>query len=399
MPRSRSRLYRRPESPFWWAVWTDHQKRVHRQSTGCRDHAAAAAWLAARELERSRADLGFAIARPTSLLQATAEYLTERRPLWSNGWYTAVEGFVANRVLPQFGEGRSVSSITRADVERFRAGEVGRPGRGGKPTSSATTNRLMAALAAFGEWCQVEGRAYHTANPWAGHEPLPEDQLPVPELEEEQIQRLLSALEQPEGPLPPHGRRRYRVPWRAVFEFARETGLRRGELGRLRREDIRGPVLYVVSTARRGRTKSGKMRPLPLSTRARAILDELPKRTDGLVFGPLPDPRRARATAGQGAGRERAWLHLARHLFASRLAERGAGRHELRDAGGWSSTRMVDRYTHARMERLAALVEGPPGHTGGTPGPDAKTGGPESPEPPADTADLVDPTRIELVTS
>jgi hypothetical protein len=36
----------------------------------------------------------------------------------------------------------------------------------------------------------------------------------------------------------------------------------------------------------------------------------------------------------------------------------GAGRHELRDAGGWSSGRMADRYTHARMERLRELIGG-----------------------------------------
>lgn len=379
MPRARSRIFRRPRSPFWQAVWTDHQGRVHRQSTGCRDHAAAAAWLAARELERSRAGLGLPVARPVPLLLATAEYVAEREPIWSSGWRSSVKGFLSGQVLPHFGEERLVHQVTRADVERFRAAAIGRLGRGGKPVSNATTNRMMAALAAFGEWCLVEGRGYHTSNPWAGHPPLPEDQVPIPELEEDQVQRLLAALEQPAEPLLPHGRRRYRVPWARVFEFARETGLRRGELGRLARDDIRGAVLYVVSTARRGRTKSRKLRPLPLSSRARAILDELPRRPDGLVFGPLPDPRRALATAAKAAGLERAWLHLARHLFASRLAERGAGRHELRDAGGWSSTRMVDRYTHARMERLAELVEGVPAEpagdeTGRTRGANAKPG-------------------------
>lgn len=380
MPRTRSRLYQRQRSPFWYAVWTDHEGRVHNQSTGCRAHGAAAAWLAARELERSRAQQGLPTARAQSLLVATAEFLEEREPVWSSGWHATVDGFMANRVLPHFGEGRTVSTILRADVERFRSSEVGRPGRRG-PVSGATVNRMMAALAAFGEWCMTEGRSYHTSNPWADHSPLAEDQAPVPEVEEEQIARLLRALDQPET-LPSHGRRKYRIEWRAVVELARETGLRKGELGRLRWEDIRGPVVYVVSTARRGRTKSRKMRPLPLSTRAREILDGLPRRDDGFVFGPIPDPRRALATAAKAAGMDRAWMHLFRHLFASRLAERGAGRHELRDAGGWSSTRMVDRYTHARMERLAALVEGDTRHTQPR---DEKAGGPESPEPPADT--------------
>jgi integrase len=372
MPRTRSRLYRRKRSPFWYAVWTDHQGRVHDQSTGCRDHGAAAAWLATRELERVKAGAGIPVARPVPLILAAAEYLEERRPTWSGGWAATVEGFVANRVIPHFGEGRQTHTVTRADVERFRSSEIGRPGRGGKPVADSTVNRLMAAMAAFGEWCLVEGRHYHIANPWGGHDALAEDDAPVPEVDAAQVDRILAALEQPEA-LPSHGRRRYRYPWRLIVEFARETGLRKGELERLHRDDVREGTVYIVSTRARGRTKSRRMRALPLSSRAQAILDTLPRRQDGRVFGPIGDPRRAFERAANEAGLERVWMHLFRHLFASRLAERGAGRHELREAGGWSSSRMADRYTHARMDRLRALVEG------GTREEQDKTGGqPES---------------------
>jgi integrase len=379
MPRSRSRLYRVPRSPFWQACWTDHQGRVHRQSTGCRDHGAAAAWLASRELERVKGEAGIPVARPVSLIVATAEYLDEREPVWSEGWHQAVDAFVALRVIPHFGEGRSVASLTRADVERFRVGQIGTIVRGGKVVSPATINRMMAALAAFGEWCIIEGRQYHVTNPWAGHEPLPEDDIPVPSLEEDQIEKILAALDQPDD-LPQHGRRRYKVPWRLVVEFARETGLRKGELGRLSRADVdrKTRTAFVVSSRKRGRTKSRKMRPVPLSSRALAILDALPARTDGLVFGTLPDPRSAFRTAAKAAGLERVWLHLFRHLFASRLAERGAGRADLRDAGGWSSSRMADRYTHTRMERLRDLIEGPTGADSGRSGPEKETPQPKS---------------------
>jgi integrase len=107
----------------------------------------------------------------------------------------------------------------------------------------------------------------------------------------------------------------------------------------------------------------------------------VPLREDGLLFGPIGDPRAAFRTAAKAVGLERVWLHLFRHLFASRLAERGAGRAELRDAGGWSSGRMADRYTHARMDRLRALIEGP------TPRPlDSRktSGGTENLAPPED---------------
>lgn len=382
MPRTRSRLFKRPDSPFWWAVWTDHQGRVHRQSTGCRDHGSAAAWLGTRELERVKEGAGIPVARQASLVLATAEYLVERKPTWAAKWYGTVEGFIRLRVVPHFGAERTVASITRADVERFRAVEVGRPKRDGTPVGDATVNRMMAALAAFGQWCLVEGRGYHTGNPWAKHAPLPEDQLPVPVLEAEQLDAVLAALEDPAGPLPSHGRRRNRAPWRAIVEVARETGLRRGELGRVRRDDIRDGVLFVVSSRSRGRTKSRKMRAIPLSQRAVELLASLPKRADGLVFGRIPDGRRAFARAASAAGLERVWMHLFRHLFASRLAERGAGRADLREAGGWSSSRMADRYTHARMERLRELIDPKPGHARGTPADEKRTGGSESPEPP-----------------
>jgi integrase len=385
MPRARSRLFLDPPSPYWQAVWSDGAGRVHRQSTRCRDHGAAALWLATRELERVKEQAGIPVARHVSLDVASAEYVAEREPTWSKNWRDTVESFFRARVLPAFGEGRTVSTLTRADVERFRSTEIGRLVRGGEQVSPATVNRMMAALSAFGGWCLVEGRQYHTTNPWAGHEPLPEDELAIPVLEGEQLDQVLAALDNQLGPLPSHGRRHFRFPWRQLVEFSRETGLRRSELSRLACADLdlRTRTLIVVSSRRRGRTKSRKMRPVPLSPRALEVLELLPKRKDGLVWGKIPDGRRAFRTAAKAAGLERVWLHLFRHLFASRLAERGAGRADLRDAGGWSSSRMADRYTHSRMDRLRELVEGPiAGRTRGGAVAEKVTGGSELPEPP-----------------
>lgn len=402
--RVTSRLFRRKDSPFVWAEYSPAGGgEPIRESTGCRDDAAARTWLATRELERVRADAGVPVARPISLLQATAEYLTQRRGTWSSGWFITVDGFVANSVIPRLGAERLVSSLTRADIEGFRAQEIGRPARltrccsrpwaaapGGwacagcgapaaadaKPISDATVNRLMAAMAAFGEWCLVEGRGYHTSNPWAKHEPLAEDELAVPDLEDEQLERVLQALDEPTV-LPSHGRRKYRYPWRAIVEFARETGLRKGELSRARRDGVRDGVLFVESSKARGRNKARRLRAIPLSTRALEVLEQVPRRPDGRIFGPIGDPRAAFRTAAKAAGLERLWMHLWRHLFASRLSERGAGRHELRDAGGWSTSRMADRYTHARMDRLRALIEGPTAYGPRTPAPPKGDGRPE----------------------
>jgi integrase len=357
MPRTRSRLYRRKDSPFWWAVWTDYEGFHHRQSTGCRDRSSAATWLATRELERVRGEAGVPVARAINFAAALAEYLAEREPEWSRGWWTAVEGFARNQVVPHFGGDRTVSTISREEVARFRVQQIGRPGRGGKPVKAATVNRLTWALAAFGGWC-VE-RKYSLENPWAKHESFPEDQVPPPVVEGKVFEALLAALE---------NRPQSRFPWRALFEFAHETALRKSELGRLVRTDIdraerRG---WVVSSSARGHNKARRLRSIALSRRALEILDALPSRSDGLVFGPIPDPRRAFAAAAKGAKLDRVWLHLMRHTASTRVGRAGASLADLMGFGGWSSVRMAQRYTHTDHRRQLELVDRASEHARGT---------------------------------
>ncbi len=376
MPRTRSRVYRRPDSPFWWACYSGPDGRPVRQSTGCRDRSSADAWLAVRELERVRADAGIPVARPVQLLTATADYLAEREVEWSAKWWGTVEGFVRLQVVPHFGASRTVSSITREDVARFRTAQVGRPsarGKAGKPVSASTVNRLMWAMAAWGAWC-VE-RAYHTENPWSGHDNLPEDQLPPPAVEAAQLEQLLAALEDPSGPLPSHGRRPNRFPWRALFEVAVETGLRRGELGRLARADIDRAErrAWIVSSHARGHNKARRLRSVALSRRALAVIDAQALRQDGLVFGPVPDPRRAFARGAKAAGLGRVWLHLMRHTGATRIGRAGASLADLMGFGGWASVKMAQRYTHTDHRRQLELVDrASEGHDRGT---EAKPGG------------------------
>ena len=70
------------------------------------------------------------------------------------------------------------------------------------------------------------------------------------------------------------------VRWRAVhaFRFAIETAMRAGEICALLPEDIDGPVAHLPIT------KNGTSRDVPLSSKARQLLAELPE-TDGPCFG------------------------------------------------------------------------------------------------------------------
>jgi integrase len=338
MPRTASRLYRRKDSPFWQASWTDASGVPHQQSTGCRDRANAQTWLASRELERVREQAGIPVARVVALPDAAAEYLAEKAPpVWAQKWWATAEGMFRLQVVPAFGE-RPVSSITESDAAKFRTAQLARHVRGGRTVSPATVNRTFWMLAAFGSWC-VE-RKYHLENPWSLPS-LPETQAPPPAVDDATLARVMMALS---------------ARWRPVVEFAAETGMRKGELSRLRWDDLAGDVAWVVSSHARGLTKARKTRPVPLTGRALGVLEGLQRRPDGLVFGPVGDPRRAFKRAAVAAGLDRVWMHLFRHAAASRAAEAGASVAELQLLGGWSSARMAERYTHARLERLRDLM-------------------------------------------
>lgn len=356
MPRTRSRIFLRPRSPFWQAIWTDHAGRVHQQSTGCRDHGAAAAWLAAREMERVRADAGVPVARDITLLEATAEYLVDRDGELAAKWHATVLAFIRNEVVPHFGGGTVVSAIDAIAVAKFRTAQKGRVDRRFKPrpdqppklVSPATVNRLMWAMAAFGGWC-VE-RQYHLTNPWST-DSYTESDYPVPDIPAGQRAQLLLALP---------------ADLRAVVEFSFETGLRRGEIERLRWEDVNleERLVQVVSVQARGFNKGRKTRPCTLSRRAAALLQaRLPKPTRpprppaGPVWGRIGDRRRAFKTAAAKAGMPRAWLHLFRHLGATDVGRSGAAVADLMAFGGWSSVRMVQRYTRANHERMLQLMD------------------------------------------
>lgn len=387
MSRAHVRLFKRPDRAYWYLEFPGPDGRPVRESTGLTDQGAAEVRRAARELELARGAAGIPVAATISLLDATAEYLAEREPDLAGKWWGTVEGFIRLQVIPAFGEDRVVSSIASHEVARFRAAQVGRPdlrvrcpacepkpkqkrpgfvlssagawvceacakpaGEEVKRVSPTSVNRLFWAMAAFGTWC-VE-RKYHLANPWS-QPSFAEGAEPPPPITEDDLERVFAALEDPRGPLPSHGARKNRFPWRALFEFARETGMRKGELARLARRDIHKEDrrAYVVSSHGRGLTKAKVTREVALTRRALEILEELEERKDGLVFGPVPDPRRAFARAARAAGLERVWLHLMRHVGATETGRAGASLADLMRFGGWASPRMAQRYTHSDHRR------------------------------------------------
>lgn len=133
-----------------------------------------------------------------------------------------------------------------------------------------------------------------------------------------------------------------------IIELAADTAMRRSELVLLRREQIRGKVIYLEDS------KNGDRRSVPLSTRARELLKSLPARIDGQVFSLAPQLvtvyfRLACKTAGVVGLR----YHDLRHEATSRLFERGFGIMEVASITGHKTLAMLKRYTHLSPETLA----------------------------------------------
>lgn len=151
----------------------------------------------------------------------------------------------------------------------------------------------------------------------------------------------------------------------ALVRLAVETGARRGELLALRWSEI--DLKRRTARLPTGTTKNGHARVLPLSPRALAVLEAMPRRPDGKLFDLRADSvtqafSRAVAHAkriytGEDAGfLEGVTFHCLRHEALSRLAEQGWGATEIASVSGHRTLQLVQRYVHHRPEDLAAKM-------------------------------------------
>jgi integrase len=111
--------------------------------------------------------------------------------------------------------------------------------------------------------------------------------------------------------------------------------------------DLKRRVLHLPET------KNGSSRDVPLSTKAVAVLESLPRNISGRVF----DTSETAITEGFQRAAKRAGIqdfrfHDLRHEATSQLAEK-LQMHELGKVTGHKSPRMLMRYYHPRAEDLA----------------------------------------------
>ena len=145
-----------------------------------------------------------------------------------------------------------------------------------------------------------------------------------------------------------------------IISWSIETAMRRGEIAAMR-------LARLDRTTRSGgnearvllipETKTGTPRRVPLSTAALGVLDSLPRRMGGRVWGMRPDSiSQAFERVCKAADIEGLTFHDLRHEATSRLFEKGLNPMEVAAITGHKTLQMLKRYTHLRAEDLVGRL-------------------------------------------
>ena len=230
---------------------------------------------------------------------------------------------------------RPLSSIQGKDLAAWRDAELE---RGSAP---GTIRRRLALLAHVFVIARREWGLSSLTNP-ADNVRLPPPGPPRDRrLAADELPRLLAAAQAYGGEIGP------------LITWAIETAMRRGEIAAMRWDhlDRQARVLLIPET------KTGTPRRVPLSTAALGVLDALPRRLDGRVWGMRPDSiSQAFERVCKAAGVEGLTFHDLRHEATSRLFEKGLNPMQVAAITGHKTLQMLKRYTHLRAEDLVGML-------------------------------------------
>lgn len=232
----------------------------------------------------------------------------------------------------------TASNLTSASIADYRNQRL-------EEVKPATVRRELGILRRVIEVARKDWGAPIRDNPVAQISFPPAKDARERRLRGNELERLLSAIKRGRNPL-----------IQPLIFFALETGLRRGEMLRLRWQDIdmQGRSALIRDT------KNGSDRTIPLSKPAMSILERL----DRSMSAPFPLTgnalRQCWTRACERAGIEDLRFHDLRHEAISRLFELGLTVPEVALISGHRDARMLFRYTHlapmAVRERLDRLT-------------------------------------------
>ena len=328
-------IYRRQDSPYWWASYTDASSHRTRRSTGTTDRKEAEALLAKWRLEAHRAEKWDEQPNRTFdelMLGYLQETQNQKRSAHN-------DQLLAKRLYPAF-TGKVLTMLTATDVHQYTA-ERRRQG-----VSDSTIRRELALLSSAISYA-VKWWDWQVPNPVTGRKPA-QGEGRVRWLSRVEAMALISAAEA--EPKAPH--------LANFIRLALNTGMRRGEMLGLewRRVDLQNRLIRLDAE----HTKTAKRRTVPLNENARAaILGQLRFRSAHCPDSPwafcningqrITTIKRSFATACRRAGIQDFRIHDLRHTCAAWLVTAGVALPEVRDLLGHSTIQMTERYAHLAM--------------------------------------------------
>jgi len=234
--------------------------------------------------------------------------------------------------------GRAIRSLTTNDIRDALPTHIACVRRPGHKTTPATRNRYLATIRRMLNLCREWG--------WTSSIPIlrpeKEPKVRIRWLTQDQSLRLLVSI----------GR-----DWlRDITAFALATGMRAGEILKLRWDDVDLSRNMAWVTA--DKAKSGRARAIPLNPQAAAAIRKQHGIHPKHIFTRNGSPLKRLDTgmftdACARAGIENFRFHDLRHTWASWHVQAGTPLFVLKELGGWETLEMVKKYAHMDAGTLA----------------------------------------------
>lgn len=277
-------------------------------------------------------------------------YVQEQYLPWHESEFPASHVRIAqifrDYILPHFED----TALTQIDVKAVDDYKTSRRPKAAVGTVIKEVRALKAALNKAAEWKIIAEHPCKKAKP-------PKEVADEGELHfytAEQLEKLYAHARKV------HEQFEVGVCWAPFWKFAANTGLRRGEMLKALRTDIKGANLVVASSEDK-RTKSGKARIIPLSPGALEAWEEIKAmEADAIHIFPRMtlvslSRRFAVHAARAGVGGS---LHSLRHTFGSHLVMKGVPLRAVQKLMGHATITTTEIYAHLAPGYMQDAIKG-----------------------------------------
>lgn len=242
---------------------------------------------------------------------------------------------------------RKLRSITHGDIEKFKAKRLATPTKTGEQRAIASVNRELAMLSRILKVAHAEG--------WLIRNPFEAGRSPICLADEQKRERVISFEEETKmlaaciGP---------RTHLRPIIITAIDTGMRRGEILKLKWSDI--DFANQIITVRAFNTKTMRERQIAMTERLAQELESIytksPKEPDTLCFGIADNVKRSFDWVRKAANLPDVRFHDLRHTHATRLVSAHIPLSEVGRILGHTQANTTFRYVNASLETARKIA-------------------------------------------